>query len=153
MEEAERPPSEAPKMTEPPTAVRSRIMAAIRSTNTTPEMVVRRLTHGMGYRYRLHGARLPGRPDLVFASRRKAIFVHGCFWHQHSCRRGERTPKTNRAYWLHKLRRNVERDAQNLDKLKQLGWRALVIWECETKEREALGERIRAFLDGPREGS
>lgn len=145
--------SPAPKMTQAPSAERSRIMAAIRSTNTTPEMVVRRLTHGLGYRYRLHGARLPGRPDLVFASRRKAIFVHGCFWHRHSCPRGERTPKTNRAYWRHKLRRNVERDAQNLDELKQLGWQALVIWECEIKERDALGERIRTFLDGPRQGN
>ena len=148
MEEAEQPLGAAPKMTEPPSPTRSRIMAAIRSTNTRPEMVVRRLTHGMGYRYRLHGARLPGRPDLVFASRRKAIFVHGCFWHQHSCPRGERTPKTNRAYWRHKLRRNAERDAQNLDSLRQLGWRALVIWECEIKDSDALEKRIRMFLDG-----
>ena len=150
MVEPERPQGGAPKMTEPPSPTRSRIMAAIRSTNTTPELAVRRLTHGMGYRYRLHGARLPGRPDLVFASRRKAIFVHGCFWHQHSCPRGERTPKTNRAYWQHKLRRNQERDAQNLDSLRQLGWEALVIWECETKESDALEERIRLFLGGRR---
>lgn len=150
MDDPEPPQGAAPKMTEPPSPTRSRIMAAIRSTNTRPEMVVRRLTHGMGYRYRLHGARLPGRPDLVFASRRKAIFVHGCFWHRHSCPRGERTPKTNRAYWRHKLRRNVERDAHNLDRLQQLGWEALVIWECEIKERDALAERIRLFLDGPR---
>ena len=123
-------------------------MRAIKGRNTTPEMVVRRLTHGLGYRYRLHGARLPGRPDLVFASRRKAIFVHGCFWHQHSCPRGERTPKTNRAYWRHKLRRNQDRDAENLNDLGRLGWETLVIWECETKDLDALTERIRLFLDG-----
>lgn len=136
-------------MTEAPSAERSRIMRAIKGANTTPEMVVRRLTHGMGYRYRLHDARLPGRPDLVFASRRKAIFVHGCFWHQHSCSKGDRMPKTNRAYWRYKLRRNVERDAENLDSLSRLGWEALVIWECEIKDRDALGKRIRLFLDGP----
>lgn len=132
--------------------MRSRIMRAIKGTDTQPEMIVRRLTHGMGYRYRLHVARLPGRPDLVFRPRRKVIFVHGCFWHQHNCSRGQRTPKTNRAYWVHKLRRNVQRDRQNQESIQALGWRVLVIWECEIKgqDMEALGQRIRTFLDEAR---
>ncbi len=138
-----------PAPVEPPSEMRSRIMRAIKGVNTQPEMIVRRLTHGMGYRYRLHVAGLPGRPDLVFRPRRKVIFVHGCFWHQHSCPRGQRTPKTNRAYWVHKLRRNVQRDRQNQESIQALGWQALVIWECEIKgqDLEALGRRIRGFLD------
>src|SRR5687768_14024232 len=111
-----------------PKAVRSRNMAAIRSTGMKPEMMVRSLVHGMGYRYRLHAKDLPGKPDLVFRSRNKVIFVHGCFWHQHelaSCRDG-RAPKSNLGYWAGKLARNVERDLQNLDALKAMGWSALV---------------------------
>jgi len=135
-------------MTEPPSEMRSRIMRAIKGTNTRPEMRVRRLIHGMGFRYRLHGRGLPGRPDLVFRPRRKVIFVHGCFWHQHDCAKGNRTPKTNRAYWTYKLRRNVERDGENQAQLRALGWEVLVVWECETKDLGALEERIRGFLDG-----
>ena len=137
-----------PKMTDPPSEVRSRIMRAIKGTNTRPEMRVRRLTHGMGFRYRLHGRGLPGRPDLVFRPRRKVIFVHGCFWHQHDCAKGHRTPRTNRAYWTYKLRRNVERDGENQTQLQALGWDVLVVWECETKDLRALAERIRGFLEG-----
>ena len=122
-------------------------MRAIRGRDTGPEMVVRRLTHGMGYRYRLHDRRLPGKPDMVFASRRCVIFVHGCFWHMHDCPRGGRIPGSRQEYWGPKLRRNRERDARHAGRLAEMGWRALVIWECEIKEREALACRIQAFLD------
>lgn len=121
-------------------------MSRVRSKDTAPEMVVRRLVHGLGYRYRLHGANLPGKPDLVFASRRKAIFVHGCYWHGHDCKRGQRLPSTRQDYWLPKLRRNRERDARNLSSLGQLGWDVLTVWECETKDREALAGRLVEFL-------
>ena len=121
-------------------------MRRIRKTDTKPELAVRRLVHGMGYRYRLHRRDLPGTPDLVFPSRRKVIFVHGCFWHQHDCRLGQKQPSTNRDYWLPKLARNVERDAENQTRLAQLGWKALIVWECEIKNTSVLRDRIRAFL-------
>ncbi|WP_259397709.1 very short patch repair endonuclease, partial [Burkholderia cepacia] len=109
---------------------RSDNMRRIRSKDTAPEMAVRRLTHGLGYRYRLHRKDIPGKPDLVFPARRKVIFIHGCFWHQHpGCREG-RPPKSNAAYWLPKLERNQQRDKAALEKLAALGWNALVIWEC-----------------------
>ena len=94
-------------------------MQRIRKINTGPEMIVRRLVHAMGYRYRLHRSDLPGTPDLVFPSRKKVILVHGCFWHQHTCPRGDRQPSSNRAYWLPKLRRNVERDKANIRALRR----------------------------------
>lgn len=128
---------------------RSANMAKIRSTDTTPEMVVRRMVHGMGFRYRLHGKRLPGKPDLVFSARRKAIFVHGCFWHQHSraeCIDG-RKPKSNSNYWNPKLEGNVARDKRNRAALKKAGWDVLVIWDCETQSPN-LKSRIEKFL-GP----
>ncbi len=121
-------------------------MRRIRKTDTKPELAVRRLAHGMGYRYRLNRRDLPGTPDLVFSSRRKVIFVHGCFWHQHDCRLGQKQPSTNRDYWLPKLTRNVERDAENQTRLAQLGWEALIVWECEIKNTSVLRDRIRAFL-------
>lgn len=123
-------------------------MAAIRSGGMKPEMVVRKLAHGMGYRYRLHRKDLPGKPDLVFGPRRKVIFVHGCFWHQHAdpgCKIARR-PKSNAAYWEPKLQRNVQRDAENLAALKALGWQVLTIWECQTKDTDALSQRIHTFL-------
>lgn len=128
---------------------RSANMKKIRSTGMKPEMKVRRLAHGMGYRYRLHRRDLPGKPDLVFVSRRKVIFVHGCFWHQHK-KRGclkSHTPKSNADYWLPKLERNRERDASNIRKLKKMGWKPLVIWECETGDVEKLATRISGFLE------
>lgn len=125
---------------------RSRTMRAVKSRDTGSEMIVRRLTHGMGYRYRVHCESLPGKPDLVFPSRRKAIFVHGCFWHQHHCPRGARSPKSNRDYWLPKLQRNQQRDAIDQSRLRDLGWEILVIWECELTNRDALGKRITLFL-------
>ena len=110
-------------------------------------MVVRRLAHGTGYRYRIHGKDLPGKPALVFRLRRKAIFVHGCFWHQHDYRRGARLPKSNRSYWLPKLRWNRERDAQHRARLCDMGWKTLTVWECEITDRDALARRIAAFLN------
>lgn len=128
---------------------RSQIMANIRSKGMKPELIVRRLTHSMGYRYRLHRKDLPGKPDLVFPARRKVIFVHGCFWHQHAdpaCKIARR-PKSNLDYWLPKLQRNVERDAEHRDRLSALGWQVLVIWECEVKIAAGLPERIVEFLE------
>ena len=125
--------------------LRSRIMRAVKSRNTQPEMTVRRLVHSMGYRYRLHRKDLPGKPDLAFISRRKAIFVHGCFWHGHDCPRGAREPKTNRDYWIPKIARTRERDAATIERLLKMDWEALVIWECEINP--SLPGRLRAFLE------
>lgn len=122
-------------------------MSRVRSKNTAPELTVRHLVHRMGYRYRLHGANLPGKPDLVFPSRRKVIFVHGCFWHGHeTCRQGLVRPRGNAAYWGPKLDRTKERDAQHLAALADAGWSALVVWECELRDEAALRERINDFL-------
>ena len=125
---------------------RSRIMRAVKSKDTTPEIAVRRLVHSLGYRYRLHRRELPGKPDLVFAPRKKVIFVHGCFWHGHDCKRGARIPKSNTNYWRQKISRNRERDAVTLHKLKTSGWDVLVIWECEVRD-DGLDRRLRCFLD------
>lgn len=122
------------------------MMRAVKGKDTKPEMTVRRLAHALGYRFRLHRKDLPGKPDLVFPGRRKVIFVHGCFWHGHDCARGSRQPKQNAEYWRAKIRRNVERDAASLQALEAKGWQALVIWECEMKDREALADRLKAFL-------
>jgi DNA mismatch endonuclease, patch repair protein len=130
---------------------RSRIMASIRSKNTKPEMLVRRLLHAAGYRYRLHRCDLPGNPDLAFGRRRKVIFVHGCFWHQHdaeTCAEG-RKPSSNTSYWHEKLERNVARDKAALEGLSAAGWQTLIVWECETKDTDSLTERLCTFL-GPR---
>ncbi len=127
---------------------RSANMAAIRSRDMKPELTVRSLVHSLGYRYRLHARDLPGKPDLVFRLRKKVIFVHGCFWHQHknpSCA-DSRLPKSRLEYWLPKLQRNVERDAETMQCLQQLGWSALVIWECETKNMAELTDRLKSFL-------
>ena len=131
--------------------IRSRTMAAIRSKNTKPEIVVRSIVHRLGYRFRLHAKELPGHPDLVFRPRRKAIFVHGCFWHQHSspkCPDG-RMPKSNRRYWNSKLLKNVERDKHHLTALKKLRWKVLVVWECETQNHDRLLRVLTRFLENP----
>lgn len=126
---------------------RSENMRRIRSKDTVPEMAVRRLVHGMGYRYRLHRRDIPGKPDLAFPSRRKVIFIHGCFWHQHpGCREG-RPPRSNSAYWLPKLARNQGRDKAALEQLAASGWQALVVWECETKDVHGLIEKVKVFLE------
>ena len=122
-------------------------MRRIRKVDTKPELLVRSLVHGMGYRYRLHRRDLPGTPDLVFPARRKVIFVNGCFWHQHDCPLGRKKPSANSDYWHPKLARNVERDKQNRERLRTLGWEVMVIWECETKEGAELVGRIGSFLE------
>ena len=126
---------------------RSRTMRAVKSRDTQPEMMVRQLLHRMGYRYRLHRRDLPGKPDIVFGSRRKVIFVHGCFWHGHSCKRGNRLPKTNVEYWRAKIARNVERHFKHLDDLNAAGWQALTLWECELSDVDVIAQRARKFLD------
>ena len=126
---------------------RRKVMRAVRSQDTRPEMAVRRMTHGMGYRYRLHRKDLPGKPDLAFFSRRKAIFVHGCFWHRHHCSRGDRTPKSRQEYWIPKLRRNRQRDIENQSRFLEMGWSVLVIWECQVNDPVAVRARIRRFLE------
>ena len=130
-------------------AQRSKIMAAIRSADSKPEMAVRRLVHGLGYRFRLHRRDLPGHPDLVFPARRKAIFVHGCFWHAHDCPLGRRNPKTHSDYWRDKLKGNVRRDHRNLRRLRRDGWGVMVVWECRVKPRnlDRLAHRIVRFLE------
>ena len=128
---------------------RSERMSRVRAKDTKPEMAVRRLVHGMGYRYRLHEKRLPGAPDLVFRGRRKVIFVHGCFWHRHpdpTCRLA-RMPKSRQEFWGPKLDGNRARDERTRAALDQQGWRQMVVWECECGQTEQLGNRIRAFLD------
>lgn len=127
-------------------AQRSFNMSRIRSKNTSPEMFVRRLVHGLGFRYRLHGAKLPGRPDLVFASRRRVIFVHGCYWHMHHCRYGRVKPKTNAEFWETKRMSNVDRDRRNARALAREGWRVLVIWECAIRKPEGVARRVLRFL-------
>jgi DNA mismatch endonuclease (patch repair protein) len=120
-------------------------MSRIRGKDTKPEMVVRRLVHAMGYRYRLHQKDLPGKPDLVFPCLKKVIFVHGCFWHVHNCRYGRVKPATNAKFWESKRNGNKERDTKNKKRLKHLGWQALVIWECQVARKD-IAERIRRFL-------
>jgi DNA mismatch endonuclease, patch repair protein len=129
-------------------AERSRIMRAVKSGDTTPEMIVRRLVHGLGYRYRLRARDLPGQPDLVLPRLGKAIFVHGCFWHRHACGAGQSTPASRMEYWNAKFARNVLRDRSNLRKLRRLGWSVLVVWECQTRvaRRDALVSRLDRFL-------
>ena len=127
-------------------AQRSRNMREIRQKDTKPEVLVRKLTHRMGYRFRLHSKGLPGKPDLVFPWRKKIIFVHGCFWHGHKCSGGH-IPKSHVQYWSQKLRGNKKRDAANNRKLRALGWRTLIIWECQTENAEKLKIHIQRFLD------
>jgi DNA mismatch endonuclease (patch repair protein) len=121
-------------------------MGLVRSRNTKPEMIVRRLIHGMGYRYRLHDRTLPGTPDIVFRSHRKAVFVHGCFWHRHRCASGNRTPKSRTDFWVPKLDANKLRDAKHRRALAAQGWRVLTIWECQVSNEEGLRQRLRHFL-------
>ena len=125
---------------------RRRIMQAVRCKDTKPERIVRRLLHGLGYRYRLHRSDLPGKPDLVFPGRKKAIFVHGCFWHAHGCRHGQ-PPKSRLDYWLPKLERNRERDAEKRASLESLSWSVLTVWQCEIGDSDALAVRLCAFLE------
>lgn len=132
------------------TLSRSQVMARVHSTNTQPEILLRRHLHRLGYGFRLHAANLPGSPDIVFLGRRKVIYLHGCFWHRHEgCRRAT-TPKNNAAYWETKFARNVARDERVILKLQQTGWTHLVVWECELKDGDELEARLIRFLGLPR---
>ena len=121
-------------------------MRAVKSRDTTPELAVRALLRRFAPSYRLCRKDLPGNPDIAYIGRKRAIFVHGCFWHGHDCARGARTPKANADYWRAKIARNRARDLANAEKLAAQGWRALTVWECELKDLPALEQRLRAFL-------
>jgi DNA mismatch endonuclease, patch repair protein len=127
---------------------RSAVMRAVKSSDTAPERTVRAAVCALGFarRYRLNGAHLHGKPDLVFTSLRKVVFVHGCFWHGHHCKRGARQPKDNAAYWQAKIVRNRLRDTKSLRALRAEGWSPLVIWECETREAGTLSRKLARFL-------
>jgi len=122
------------------------MMRAIKSKDSKPEMRVRRTLHAKGYRYRLHRRALPGTPDLVFPSKKKVIFVNGCFWHSHDCKNGRRSPKSNKEYWEPKIARNKERDDENIAALARLGWRSMTVWECETTDMKRTIARMIKFL-------
>jgi len=126
---------------------RRAIMQSVRGKDTKPEIAVRRLVHSLGYRYRLHVRSLPSCPDLVFPARRKVILVHGCFWHRHDCRKGRSLPATRTSFWRTKLEANKVRDASNRRKLNRLGWKTLVIWECQIRKIALLETRIHKFLE------
>lgn len=121
-------------------------MRRIRKTDTRPELIVRRMVHAMGFRYRLHGVKLPGTPDIVLTRHRKVILVHGCFWHRHTCRDGRKLPRSKPDYWGPKLERNRRRDRLNIARLRRMGWKVLVVWECETSDAERLSSTLRGFL-------
>ncbi len=129
--------------------IRSQVMARVKSKGMKPEMTVRRLVHGLGYRYRLHRADLPGRPDLVFPARRKVLFVNGCFWHRHDGCPRVRIPATNRDYWLAKLESNYLRDTRNIRSLEEQGWDVLTVWECQLRDLPSSTKRLVSFLEAP----
>lgn len=126
---------------------RSKRMSLVRSRDTKPERELRRLVWGLGYRFRKNRRDLVGHPDLAFAGRKRVIFLHGCFWHRHDCPSGRRTPKSRTEFWNGKFRANVRRDALVRRELCERGWKALVIWECELRDLELVGRRVRNFLD------
>jgi DNA mismatch endonuclease (patch repair protein) len=128
-------------------AKRSWIMKQVQSQNTKPELLVRSIAHRLGYRFRLYRRDLPGAPDLVFPARSKVVFVHGCFWHGHPCRRGARLPKANADYWQGKISRNKKRDQQHRRKLRKLGWSTLVLWECQLRDQQKIAARLSRFLE------
>ncbi|SRR5579885_2206302 len=132
---------------------RSWLMSRVRRKNTAPELVVRHLVHGLGFRYRLHSSDLLGRPDLVFHSRRKAIFVHGCFWHHHRGCRLATVPKTNTQFWLSKFEKNRSRDSRISEALRSDGWSVLTIWQCQTRNPSKLVRQLRTFLGSRETGS
>jgi DNA mismatch endonuclease, patch repair protein len=133
-------------------AQRSERMSRIRGRDTAPELALRRALHHRGLRYRLYGAQLPGRPDIVFPSRRAVVFVHGCFWHRHDGCRIATTPKSNTSFWQAKFDRNVERDLRNGERLRELGWIVIVVWECElstTAKAAAAAGKVHQLLPPP----
>jgi DNA mismatch endonuclease (patch repair protein) len=121
-------------------------MRAVKSRNTTPELKVRALLRSLAPGYRLHRTDIPGRPDIAWPGKKRALFVHGCFWHGHDCARGARAPKSNAEYWRAKIARNRAGDASNMTTLAQQGWRALIVWECELKDEAVLREKLAAFV-------
>jgi DNA mismatch endonuclease (patch repair protein) len=125
---------------------RSYNMSQIKCSNTQPELIVRSLVYRMGYRYALHRSDLPGKPDLVLVKHKKIIFVHGCFWHMHNCRKGRSMPATNKTFWQTKRQGNKQRDTRNMNKLRKQGWKVLVIWECQTKNTDRLTQKLQKFL-------
>lgn len=125
---------------------RAAIMRAVKSRDTSPELEVRTVLRRFAPGYRLHREDITGKPDIAYVGRKRAIFVHGCFWHGHDCARGARLPKTNADYWRAKIARNVLRDARHQEALAAQGWRALVVWECELKDRDALEKNLRDFI-------
>lgn len=125
---------------------RSQIMSRVRSKNTSAEMKVRSLLHKQGYRFRLHDKHLPGSPDIIFPSRKKVVFVHGCFWHQHHGCRKATIPKTNTDYWEEKLTNNINRDIKNINLIKEKGWDVFVAWECELNDPEKIMKKLIEFL-------
>lgn len=127
---------------------RKRCMASISGKNTKPELVVRKLIYSLGYRYRLHYSNLPGKPDLIFPGKRKVIFIHGCFWHRHDCKKGKSLPSNNSEFWQKKLADNQARDNKNISDLKKLGWNALVLWECRIGDLKLLTDDLLSYLKG-----
>jgi DNA mismatch endonuclease (patch repair protein) len=125
---------------------RSEIMSRVRGRDTQPERLVRAVLRQSGIRYRLNRRDLPGRPDIVIPRLKTVVFIHGCFWHGHSCRRGQSMPKTNLAFWQPKMERNIQRDRENRDDLRNMGWRVLVVWECETKQSNILCAKLRQAI-------
>jgi DNA mismatch endonuclease (patch repair protein) len=144
------PSRKRPRLISPPASSEAvaAVMRANKKRDSGPELLVRRLLYSEGYRYRLHASDLPGNPDVVFRSRRKVIFVHGCFWHQHQDRSCplQSHPKTNVHYWKPKLRRNRQRDRASEQRIAEMGWSAFVVWECEVRQPEVLKKKLRAFL-------
>lgn len=126
---------------------RSWIMSRIHGRDTKPELVVRKRLHAMGYRYRLHSSKLPGKPDIVLTRHRKVIFIHGCFWHGHADCKRSRRPTSNVEFWQAKIGRTMERDRQNLAALVEAGWQVLTLWTCEIRKSELLEKKLRDFLD------
>ncbi len=125
---------------------RSALMSNVRSKDTTTELAVRGMIFSLGFRYRLHRVDLPGKPDLVFVSKRKIIFINGCFWHRHKGCKYSTTPKSNKIFWLEKFEKNIRRDKSNRIELRSLGWKILTVWQCELKKRDKLERRIIDFL-------
>ena len=128
---------------------RSQRMSRVKCKDSKAEMRVRRMVHRLGFRYRLHNKKLPGKPDMVLTRHKKVILIHGCYWHQHGVCRPLAIPENNSDFWRKKFADNLRRDRRNFEQLTELGWNVLVVWECETKDAEALGARLRAFLCSP----
>lgn len=125
---------------------RRKCMAAILCKNTRPELQVRRIVHALGFRYALHRTDLPGKPDIVLTRHNKIIFVHGCYWHRHNCSNGSAFPSTRAEFWKSKFEGNIKRDSANRKLLNNMGWRTIIVWECELKNQRRLATRLAKFL-------